>query len=71
MALDKFSVTEADQEAESFLQLIEATTLWNELKTNFITIFSEGPLKFRHQLEFEHCWPDYMNGIPNAQQNAE
>ena len=38
---------------------------------NFITRFSEGQNKFRHRLEVKHCWPDYMNGIPIAQQNAE
>ena len=68
---DKFSVSEPDEEAESFSQLIEAITLWNEIKPNFITKFSEGRFKFRHQFEVEHCWPDDMNGIPNAQQKAE
>ena len=56
VASDKFSVTEADQEAESFSHMIESTTLWNEVNTNSITKFSEGRFKFRHQLEFEHCW---------------
>ena len=70
-ASDKFSCTEPDQNAESFLQLTEATTLWNEVKMNFITRFSDGRNKFRHRLEVEHCWPDDTNGIPNAQQNAE
>ena len=70
MASDKFSVTEPGQEAESFSQKIEATTLRNEIKTNSITKFSEGRFKFRHQLEVEHCWPDDMNGISNAKQNA-
>ena len=71
MASDRFSVTEPDQEAEFFSQLIEATTLWNEIKTNFSTKFSGGRLRFRHQLEVEHCWPHDMNGIPNVQQNAK
>ena len=71
VASDKFPRTELDQHAESFLQVKEAAPLWNEKKTNFITRFSEGLFKLRHQLEFEPCWPDDMNGIPNAQQNAE
>ena len=60
------------QEAEYFSQLIEITTLWNEEKTNFITIFSEGRIRLGRQLGIEHCWLDDMEkGIPNAQQNAE
>ena len=70
-ASDKFSCTEPDIDAESFLQLTEATTLWNGLKMNFITRCSEGRNKFRHRLEVDHCWPDDTNGIPNAQENAE
>ena len=70
-ASDKFSCTEPDKDAESFLQLIEATTLWDGIKMNFITRFSDGRNKFRQRLESEHCWPDDTNGIPNAQQNAE
>ena len=70
-ASDKFSWTESDIDAESFLQLTEATTLWNGMKMNFITRFSDGRNKFRHRLEVEHCWPDDTNGIPNTQQNAE
>ena len=38
---------------------------------NFITRFSDGRRKCRHRLEVKHCWPDDMNGIPNAQRNAE
>ena len=70
-ASDKFSCTEPDIDAESFLQLTEATTLWNGLKMNFITRCSEGRNKFRHRLEVEHCWPDDTNGVPNAQQNVK
>ena len=70
-ASDKFSCTEPDIDAESVLQLTEATTLWNGMKTNFITKFSDGRNRFRHRLEVEHCWPDDTNGIPNTQQNAE
>ena len=70
-ASDKFSCTEPNIDAESFLQLTEATTLRNGLKMNFITRCSEGRNKFRHRLEVEHCWPDDTNGIPNAQENAE
>ena len=40
-------------------------------KTNIITGFSEERLKYRHRLELEHCWLDDLNGIPNAQKNAE
>ena len=72
VASEKFSGTKRDQDAESFLPLIEAATLWNKIKTNFITRFSEGRFKFGHQLEVEPCWPDDMEkGIPNARQNAE
>ena len=71
VASDKFSYTEPDKDAESFLQLIEATPLWNGIKMNFITRFSDGRNKFRNRLEVEHCWPDDTNGVPNAQQNAE
>ena len=68
---DKSTCTEPDRDAESFLQLTEAATLWNQTKMNFITRFSDGRNKFRHRLEVEDCWPDGMNGLPNAQQNAE
>ena len=70
-ASDKFSCTEPDKDAESFLQLSEATTLLNRMKMNCITGFSDGRNKFRHRFEVEHCWPDDTSGIPNAQQNAE
>ena len=70
-ASDKFSCTEPDKDAESFLQLTEATTLLNGMKMNCITRFSDGRNKFRHRFEVEHCWPDDTNGMPNAQQNAE
>ena len=53
-----------------FLQLTEASTLWNQIKMSFITRFSDGRNKFQHRLEVEGCWPDDMNGVPNAQQNA-
>ena len=138
LALDKFSGTDPDQDAESFIQLIErkinfalgdapanpdalanynfrkkalfssllrgpaaewygstieAATPWEDIRTNFITRFSDGRNKFRHRLEVEHCvrrdgeeirnflhrikktvdkgWPDDMNGVARAQQNAE
>ena len=137
-ALDKFSGSDSDQDAESFLQLIErkinfaledapanldalanykfrkralfssllrgpapewygstieAATPWEDIRTNFITRFSDGRNKLRHRLEVEDCvrrdaeesrnflrkikktvdegWPDEMNGIARAQQNAE
>ena len=71
VASDKFSCTEPDQRSDSILQLIEAATLWNEIKKNFITRFSERLFELRHQLAVEPCWLDDMNGIPNAQQNAK
>ena len=71
VASDKFSFTETDKDAESSLQLTEAPTLWNETKMNFITRLSDGRHKLRHRLEVKHCCPDDINGIPNAQQNAE
>ena len=100
LALDKFSGTDPDQDAESVIQLIErkinfalgdapanldaianynfrntalfssllrgpaaewygstiaAATPWEDIHTNFITRFSDGRNKFRHQLEVEHC----------------
>ena len=60
VASEKFSGTEPDQDFESFLQLIVAATLWNEIKTNFNTRFSEGRFKLDHQLEVEQCWLDDM-----------
>ena len=72
VASEKFSGIEPDQDFESFLQLIVAATLWNEIKTNFNTRFSEGRFKLDHQLEVEQCWLDDMEkGIPNARQKAE
>ena len=71
VASENFSGTEPDQDAESFSQLIEAATLWNEVKMNFITRFSDGRNKYGHRLEVEQCWPDDTNGITNAQQNEE
>ena len=38
---------------------------------NFITGFSDRRSKFHDRLQIDHCWPDDINGIPNAQQNAE
>ena len=70
-ASDNFSWTEPDEDAESFLQLTEATYLWNEIKMNFISRFLDGRNKIRHLLEVKPFWLDDMNGIPNAQQNAE
>ena len=47
-ASDKSSCIEPDKDAESFLQLMEAATLWNEIKTNFITRLSDGQNLFRY-----------------------
>ena len=137
LAVDKFSGTDLDQDAESFIQLIERqinfalgdapgdagelanytfrkkafssllrgpaaewyennitnATTWENVRTNFITRFSNGRNKFRYRMEVEHCirgdgeeirnflhrikrtvdkgWPDDMNDIAAAQQNAE
>ena len=138
LAVDKFSGANADQDAESFIQLIERkinfafgdapgdagelanyifkkkalfssllrgpaaewyesnitnATTWENVRTNFITRFSDGRNKLRYRMEMEHCirgdgeeirnflhrikrtvdkgWPDDMNGIEAAQQNAE
>ena len=138
LAVDKFCGTDPDQDAESFIQLIERkinfalgdapvdagelvnytfrkkalfsslfrgpaaewyesnitnATTWENVRTNFITRFSDGRNKFRYRMEVEHCirgdgeeirnflhrikrtvdksWPDDMNGIEAAQQNAE
>ena len=68
---DNMSCTEPDRDAEYLLHLTEAATLWNELKMNFITGFSDGRSKFHDRLQIDHCWSDDINGIPNAQQNAE
>ena len=100
LAIDKFSGTDPDQDAESFIQLIEGkinfalgdapgdagellnytfrkkalfssllrgpaaewyesnitnATTWDDVRTNFITRFSDGRNKFRYRMEVEHC----------------
>ena len=101
LALDKFSGTDPDQDAEAFIRLIECkinfalgtepdeadaehviylfrkkalfssllrgpaaewygstiqdAMTWNEVRTLFITRFSDGRNKFRHRMEVEHC----------------
>ena len=100
LAIDKFSDTDPDQDAESFIQLIERkinfapedapadagelvnytfrkkalfsfllrgpaaewyenhitnTTTWENVRTNFITRFSDGRNKFRYRMEVKHC----------------
>ena len=100
LAIDKFSGTDPDQDAESFIQLIERkinfalgdapadagelvnytfrkkalfssllrgpaaewyesnitnATTWENVRTNFITRFSDGRNKFRYRMEVEHC----------------
>ena len=100
LAIDKFSGTDPDQDAESFIQLIERkinfapgdapgdagelanysfrkkalfssllrgptgewyesnitnATTWDDVRTNFITRFSDGRNKFRYRMEVEHC----------------
>ena len=101
LAVDKFSGTDPDQHAESFIQLIERkinfslgdapgdagelanyifrkkalfssllrgpaaewyennitnATTWENVRTNFITRFSDGRNKFRFRMEVEHCF---------------
>ena len=68
---DKIPGTGSDRDAEYLLHLTEAATLWNEIKMNFITGFSDGRSKFHDRLQFDHCWLDDISGIPNAQRNAE
>ena len=100
LAIDKFSGTHPDQDAESFIQLIERkinfalgdasadagelvnytfrkkalfssllrgpaaewyesnntnATNWDDVRTNFVTRFSDGRNKFRFRMEVEHC----------------
>ena len=101
LALDKFSGTDADQDAEAFIRLIECkinfalgtepeagelehaiylfrkkalfssllrgpaaewygsiiqdAMTWDEVRTLFITKFSDGKNKYRHRMEVEHC----------------
>ena len=100
LGIDKFSGTDPDQDAESFIQLIERkinfalgdapadagelvnytfrkkalfssllrgpaaewyesnitnATTWENVRTNFITRFSDGRYKFRYRMEVEHC----------------
>ena len=99
LAVDKFSGTDPDQDAESFIQVIERkinfalrdahgdagqlpnytfwkkalfssllrgpaaewyesnftnATTWENVRTNFITRFSDGRNKFRYRMEVEH-----------------
>ena len=99
-AIDKFSGTDPDQDADSFIQLIERkinfalgdapadagelvnytfrkkalfssllrgpaaewyesnitnARTWENVRTNFITRFSDGRNKFRYRMEVEHC----------------
>ena len=100
LAVDKFSGTDPDQDAEPFIQLIERklnfalgdapgdtgelanytfrkkavfssllrgpaaewyennitnATTWENVRTNFITRFSDGRNKFRYRMEVEYC----------------
>ena len=138
LAIDNFFGTDPDQDAETFIQLIERkvnfafgdapgdagelanytfrkkalfssllrgpaaewyennitnATTWENVRTSFITRFPDGRNKFRYRMEVEHCirgdeedirnflhlikrtvdksWPDDMNSIEAAQQNAE
>ena len=100
LAIDKFSGTDPDQNAESFIQLIERkinfahgdapgdagelvnytfrkkalfssllrgpaaewyesnitnATTWDNVRTNFVTRFSDGRNKIRYRMQVEHC----------------
>ena len=100
LAIDNFSGTDLDQDAESFIQLfarkinfalgdapadagellnylfwkkalfssllrgpaaewyesnITNATTWENVRTNFITRFSDGRNKFRYRMQVEHC----------------
>ena len=101
LALDKFSGTDPDKDAEAFIRLIECKTnfalgtepdaaddehviylfkktalfssllrgpaaewyastitdamTWNDVRTLFVTRFSDGRNNFRHRMEVEHC----------------
>ena len=111
LAMDKLSGTDPDQDAESFIQLIERkinfapgdtpgdagelanytlrkkalfssvlrgpvaewyennitnATTWENVRTNFITRFSDGRNKFRYRMELEHCIRGDGEEIPNS-----
>ena len=79
--------------AEWYESNITNATTWENVRTNFITRFSDGRNEYRYRMEVEHCirgdgeeirnflhrikrtvdkgWPDDMNGIEAARQNAE
>ena len=42
-------------EAEWYGSTIQDAMTWNEVRTLFITGFSDGRNKFRHRMEVEHC----------------
>ena len=41
--------------AEWYGSTIQDATTWNDVRTLFITRFSDGINKFRHRMEVEHC----------------
>ena len=41
--------------AEWYGSSITDAMIWNDVRTLFITIFSDGRSKFRHRMEVEHC----------------
>ena len=43
--------------AEWYGSKIQDANTWNEVRTLFITRFSDGRNKFRHRMEIEHCIP--------------
>ena len=79
--------------AEWYESNITNATTWDDVRTNFVTRFSDGRNKVRYRMEVEHCirgdgeeirnflhrikrtvdkgWPDDLNGIEAAQQNAD
>ena len=41
--------------AEWYASTIKDAMIWNDIRTLFITRFSDGRNKFRHRMEIEHC----------------
>ena len=68
---DKLSCTEPDRDAEYLLHLTEIATLWNEIKMNFITGFSDGRRKFhdRLQVAIAGLMISMVSRMPNKMQN--
>ena len=50
-----FSSLQRGPAAELYGSTIQDAMTWNEVRTLFITRFSDGRNKFRHRMEVEHC----------------